>query len=241
MYDASERHNTAPAAIRIKHWPAGERPREKLFDRGADALSDAELLSLLIQSGSGRRSALDVAKSLITEYPSFSALARRTPAELARVPGLGAARVAAIVAALEIGRRMRIPSRDGQAKIRSPQDVAERFIPMLRDLAYEVFYVVLLNTSGHIIREIPVSKGTVNASIVHPREVFRHAVTELATSIVVVHNHPGGTEEPSREDREITRQLVDAGTIVGIPVRDHVIVCGEGYVSFAERGWIPDI
>ncbi len=241
MHDESGGHHTVLTASSIKRWPAGERPREKMFDRGADTLTDAELLSILIQSGSSRRSALDVAKELLAEFPTFAALARRTPAELIRFPGIGAARAAAIGAALEIGRRMRIPARGVREKIRSPQDVADRFIPMLRDLAYEVFYVVLLNTSGHVIREIAVTKGTVNASIVHPREVFRHAVTELATSIVVVHNHPGGTEEPSREDREITRQLVDAGTIVGIPVRDHVIVCGESYVSFAERGWIPEM
>lgn len=223
---------------KIKDWPEAERPREKLMARGVEALSDAELLAILIHSGSKKVTALDLGKTLLMKYQSLRNLSRRTIKEITFERGIGPARAVNIIAAFEIGRRMQSQRETDDFRIRSPHDIADRFIPRLRDQSREIFLVLLLSTSGRIIKEIEISKGTVNASLVHPREVFKHAVTELATSIVLVHNHPGGTAEPSPEDRTITRQLVEAGKFMDIPVQDHVIVSGDAYVSFAEKGWM---
>ena len=225
--------------IKIKDWPESERPREKLIQRGVDALSDAELLAILIHSGSKKITALDLAKSMLTKFENLRALSKRSLNELIQgFTGIGKARAVTILAALELGKRVQSNASDEDVRIQSPEDVARRFIPRMRDLNQEKFYALLLNSSGRIIKEAEISRGTVNASLVHPREVFKAAVIELATSIILLHNHPGGTAEPSREDREITRQLIDAGKLMGIPVQDHVIICGDSFVSFAEKGWM---
>ena len=143
-------------------------------------------------------------------------------------------------AAFELGRRHASIREDGDETIASPEDVAHRFIPRLRDLRHERFMVLLLDNAGRIIRECVISEGIVNASLVHPREVFRSAVTELASSIILLHNHPSGVREASREDHLITKQLVQAGRMMDIPVHDHIIVCGSNYISFAENGWLED-
>lgn len=225
--------------IKIKDWPENERPREKLIQRGADALSDAELLAILVHSGSKKITALDIAKSILSKYKNLRELSKRSLTEIIKgFKGIGKARAVSILAALELGKRMQSEIIADDFRIRSPEDVAHRYIPRMRDLNQEKFYALMLNSSGKIIKEVEISRGTVNASLVHPREVFKSAVVELATSIVLVHNHPGGTAEPSREDREITKQLVEAGKFMDIPVQDHVIICGDSYVSFTEKGWI---
>ncbi len=224
--------------LKIKDLPKGERPREKLIERGAEALSDAELLAILIHSGLKKITALDIANQILVKFKNFRELSRRTLSEITSFKGVGKARAVSVLASLEIGRRMQsIPDAD-DFRVRSPEDVAHRYMPRMRDLNQEKFYALMLNSSGKIIKEVEISRGTVNASLVHPREVFKAAVVELATSIVLVHNHPGGTAEPSREDREITKQLVEAGKFMDIPVQDHVIICGDSYISFVEKGWI---
>jgi DNA repair protein RadC len=207
------------------------RPREKLGARGAGALSDAELLALVLGSGSARRSALRIGR----------ALARRRPAELAAwptarwllVPGVGPARAAALAAAFELGRRA---AERGAlaAAIRGPDDV----LAQVRDLPRarkEHFVVLLLNARHEVQCRETVSIGSLNASIVHPREVFLPAILQSAASVVLVHNHPSGDPEPSEEDLSITRRLVQVGELVGIDVLDHVIVAERGVVSLRAR------
>lgn len=206
-------------------------PREKLCARGAEALLDAELLALLLGSGTPGRSALRVAR----------ALARRTPAQLAawplarwlRVQGIGVARAAALLAAFELGRRALERSAPA-ATIRGPEDV----LAQVRDLARarrEHFVVLLLNARHELQARETISIGSLNASIVHPREVFLPAILMSAASVVLVHNHPSGDPEPSEEDLAITRRLVEVGELVGIGVLDHVIVATRGTTSFRSR------
>jgi DNA repair protein RadC len=207
------------------------RPREKLCARGVAALSDGELLALLLGSGTPGRSAMRIAR----------ALARRSPAELAgwplmrwlRVQGIGPARAAAVLAAFELGRRAAEPKGPAPA-IRGPEDV----LALVRDLARarrEHFVVLLLNARHELQCRETVSIGSLNASIVHPREVFLPAILHSAASVVLVHNHPSGDPEPSEEDLSITRRLVEVGELVGIGVLDHVIVASRGTVSFRSR------
>ena len=224
----------------IRFWPEGERPREKFISRGAETMTDAELLAIILNSGSGACSALDIARSLLGTYGSLRSIARRPIAELQHIHGIGPARAVALQTAFEIGRRHAATPENPDEAIAAPEDVAHRFIPRLRDLRHERFMVLLLDNAGRIIRECIVSEGIVNASLVHPREVFRAAVTELASSVILLHNHPSGVLEASREDHLITRQLVQAGRLIDIPVHDHIIVCGSTYISFAENGWLDD-
>lgn len=209
----------------------GSWPRERLRDQGAAQMSDADLYALVLGSGTVGRSALRTGR----------ALARRPPAELAewplarwlRVAGIGPARAAALCAAFELGRRA-VERPAGGAAIRGPDDV----LPHVRDLERarrEHFVVLLLNARHEMQRREVVSIGSLNASIVHPREVFLPAIVHSAASVVLVHNHPSGDPEPSEEDLSITRRLVEVGDLVGIGVLDHVIVAARGLVSFRAR------
>jgi DNA repair protein RadC len=221
---------------KIKHWPVDDRPREKLLLRGPAALSDAELLALIIGSGSGKVTAVDVAKKLIAEHKNLSELSKLSVDELTRHRGLGKARSAEIAAAFEIGRRLARSSNAERTRINGPEDVAEYMQPHLAHLKREVFEVLLLNSANIVQKQVRISEGNLNASIVHPREVFKAAIDGLAASVILVHNHPSGNPEPSNEDKMITRQLVESGRILGIPVHDHIIIAGRTYTSFAERG-----
>lgn len=223
---------------KIKEWPEDERPREKLLNRGTQALSDAELLALFIGSGTGGVTAVDVAKRLLVEYQNLGGLASAGAAELSRMKGIGPARAARILAAFELGRRVEGCSSETRPRVRTPSDVARLYAPKLRDLKRETFRVLLLDSGNRIRRDVIVSEGTLNASLVHTREVFKPAIDHLAAGIILLHNHPSGEARPSREDREITRQLVHSGKIMGIPVMDHIILAGNGYYSFAESNLI---
>jgi DNA repair protein RadC len=199
-------------------------------------LTDAELLALVLRTGAGGRSALDLARDLLGRYGSLGGIARAMPAELLRVKGLGCAKVAELSAALEISRRRvaepdRVPPRIG-----GPHDIARQLLPRLRDLPWEVFIVVILDSRNAMRKQIELSRGTLSASVVHPREVFKAAIDERAAAIIVAHNHPSGNPEPSREDIELTRQLVESGRILGIPLHDHIIIAGDQCTSLAEMG-----
>ena len=220
----------------MRSWPAGERPREKLLRYGAGTLSDAELLALLIRTGCGTSSALDVAWGMLRADRTLAALARRNALELMRVEGIGQAKALGILAAFEIGRRLQAPSEGKRTPLRTPDDAARLVIPLLRDLPHEVFAVLVLDAQNAVIANVELSRGTLNASLVHPREVFKAAVDNRGAAVLVVHNHPSGNPEPSGEDIAITHQLVAAGKILGIPLHDHLIVAGNGYISLAERG-----
>ena len=221
---------------KIKDWPAAERPREKLLQRGAHSLSDTELLTILIRVGSGKSTAFDLARKILVQEKNLRGIAGKTAQELMRLKGIGEAKAVELLAAFEIGRRVQGMNNDSKTIIRSPEDIARIMIPRLRDRKNESFWVMLLDAKNALIHEEELTTGTLTASLVHPREVFKVAIDRIAASVIVVHNHPSGNREPSSEDVNVTRQLVEAGRIIGIPLHDHVIVGGDGYTSFAERG-----
>ncbi len=222
----------------IKEWIQEERPREKLEQRGASALTDAELLAILINSGTKKITAVDLAKTLITEFGDIAELAKSNFLELRRFKGIGKVKSLKLIAAFELLRRIQAHRPEKKARIKSPEDVAAHFIPLLRDLKKEIFKVVLLNSANRIIRDVTISEGTLNASLVHPREVFKAAIDDRAAGIILLHNHPSGNSEPSSEDIAITEQLRQAGKIIGIPVRDHIIVAGSRFTSLAKLGYL---
>lgn len=229
-----------PRPPAIKEWPSNERPRERFTTLGPAALRTAELLAILTSSGSGGRSALDVADCLYEHFGrSLRRLCNASGSQLMAVPGIGEARAVAILAALELGRRAAEEVRHEDDRVTAPRDVYRRFELRLRDLRQEEFHVLLLNTQNAVMREVMVTRGILDASVVHPREVFAPALTEAAAAVILVHNHPSGDPTPSPADREVTRQLVEAGRVLGIPVRDHVIVGNGRYVSFLDLGHIP--
>jgi DNA repair protein RadC len=191
-----------------------------------------------LRTGTGRISALELAREVLSGVRSLRSLGTRTPGELMRISGIGPAKAAELVAAFEIGRRVQAEPEEELPIIRSPEDVARCMVPLLRDRAHEVFYVLLLDAKNALRSRVEITKGTLNASLVHPREVFKVAIDHRAASIIVVHNHPSGNPDPSREDAEVTRQLAEAGRIVGIPLHDHIIVAGERFTSLAEKGML---
>lgn len=225
------------ARYAIREWPVLERPRERLQADGAGALATRELLAILIGSGREGASAVDIAGQLLQRSDgSLRRLAAASTPELAAVPGIGPAVAARISAALELGRRL---AREGpleRSRVRGPRDIYERCAPGMRDLTQEEFRVLLLNTQHAVAREIVITRGTLDASIVHPREVFRAAIAESAAAMILVHNHPSGDPTPSTEDRTVTCQLAEAGRLLGIPVLDHVVIGDGRYVSFVEAG-----
>ena len=226
---------------KIKEWPEEERPREKLLNFGPQHLSDAELLALLIESGTGGITAVDLAKRLLVEHEDLAELSSKGVAELSRMKGIGPARSARILAAFELGRRVEGGKGKEGVRVKSPADVAQFFSPEFRGLKKEIFKTVLLDSGNRIIRNVTVSQGTLNMSLVHPREVFKPAVDHLAAGIILLHNHPSGEPEPSQLDRQITSQLTEAGEVMGIPVVDHIILADNRYFSFAKKGLLKQV
>jgi DNA repair protein RadC len=201
-------------------------------------MSDAELLAILIRTGNRAQTALDLASGVLQGGRGLAGLARRNARELMRVEGIGEAKALGILAAFELGRRLQADSGGRRTPLRTPEDAARLVIPRLRDLTHEVFAVLVLDTQNVVLATVELSHGTLNASLVHPREVFKAAIDHVGAAVLVVHNHPSGNPEPSGEDIAITHQLAEAGKILGIPLHDHLIVGGNGYVSLAERGQI---
>jgi DNA repair protein RadC len=227
----------ASNAYAIHNWPENERPRERLQSVGAYALSNRELLAILIGSGTEGRSALDVASDLLRRFRgSLRDLSGSGPAELVSVIGIGPAVAARLSAALELGRRAAREGPADRVRLNGPQSVFERCGPALRDLRQEEFHLLLLNTQNAILRELVITRGTLDTSVIHAREVFRPAIAESASTVVLVHNHPSGDPTPSPEDIAITAELAAAGAMIGIPVLDHIVIGDSRYVSFVERG-----
>lgn len=221
----------------IRELPTSERPRERLVSLGATALSTAELLALLIGTGSSGTSALDLGHLLLGSCNgSLRRMAMQPVAALTSTAGVGMARAVTVHAALEIGRRLAAETREDGAPVRSPRDVARLFAPRLEDLPVEEFHVAVLDAQHRLERDITITRGILTSSLVHPREVFREAIAERAAAVILVHNHPSGDPTPSADDRIVTEQLVAAGRLLDIPVHDHVIIGRGRYTSFAEAG-----
>lgn len=212
-----------------------DRPRERLDALGPDALSDAELLALLLRTGGRGSDALSVALDLLAAQGGLAGLARASGCDLAGTSGVGPAKSATLRACLELGRRLAAIRLEAGTAIRGPEDVFRHFHPRLRHATQERFFVVLLDGRHRVLRVELVSQGTLTASLVHPREVFRPALRGAAAAVVLVHNHPSGDPTPSREDREITDRLVRAGELLGVPVLDHVVVAERGFRSLREE------
>ncbi len=223
--------------LRVADTIVAERPRERLLTLGPSALTAVELLAILLGTGTARADALSVAANLLASAGgTVRQLARRPPSSLRSVPGVGRAKAARIAAALELARRLDREHRGLGEDIRSPSDVHRRYGPMLRDLVVEEFHLLTLDAQNRVTRQALITRGILNSSLVHPREVFRAAIAEAAAGIIVLHNHPSGNPVPSADDKAVTTQLVDAGKLLDMPVYDHVIVAGDHYFSFAEAG-----
>ena len=222
----------------IKNWNEDDKPREKLMKLGAESLSDSELLAILIGHGTKGFSAIDVAKDMLLTFESLSNLVNIQPKRLQKIKGIGFTKSIIFAAAFEIAKRVKYDNSSFYSQFKTPEDVAKYYIPRMSGLKKEQFRIVMLNTSNKIYKEVTVSEGTLSSSLVHPREVFKEAIIESAASIMLVHNHPSGNPEPSREDILITDKLVAAGEIIGIKVLDHIIIAGDNYVSFVKLGLI---
>jgi DNA repair protein RadC len=217
--------------------PIDDRPRERLWTLGPAALTAAELLAILIGTGAAREDVLALASRLLSAGEgSLRRLAARPAAELLRLPGLGHTKVARLLAAFELGSRLAREERSAPARIRDPEDVVRLLRPQLRDLPVEEFHLLALDSQSQVLRTVLVTRGLLNSSLVHPREVFRPAIAEAAAGIIVVHNHPSGDPTPSTEDRAVTRQLAAAGQLLDLPLYDHVIIAGDRFTSFSAAG-----
>jgi len=226
----------ASKPLGVKDLPLDDRPREKLLLRGAQNLSDAELIAILLRTGTKGKSVITIAQELLQKEGNLANLATRTIDSITKNNGIGNDKAAALLAAFEINRRIQSQSKWlSNKKITSPQDVADIFIPLLRDELKERFIVVCLNSSNKIIKQETISIGNLNSSIVHPREVFKVAIDNLSASIILIHNHPSGNTEPSNEDISITKKIVESGKVIDIPVFDHIIIAGNNYTSFVEK------
>lgn len=222
----------------IKEWPENERPREKMQIRGTDALTDAELLALILRTGdhASGQSAIDLGRNIILTFGDLRKVAAATLTELCNVKGVGPAKATSILAALGLAGRVNSDRLESLERFTSPLQIFNHFHFSFRDRRKEYFLTLLLDGKNRIIRQEQISEGSLNQSIVHPREVFIAAVKESAAAVILVHNHPSGDPAPSREDREITRRLKESGEIMGIRVLDHIIIGDGSYYSFVEMG-----
>jgi DNA repair protein RadC len=214
-----------------------DRPRERLWSLGPAALTTAELLAIVLGTGGGGQDVLELAAGLLElAEGSLRRLAQRPRAELLRYSGIGPTKAGRLIAAFELGVRTAREERPPVQRIREPEDVLRLFGTRLRDLQVEEFHLLALDSQSQVLREILITRGLLNSSLVHPREVFRAAIAEAAAGIIVVHNHPSGDPTPSAEDRAATRQLASAGQLLDVPLYDHVIIAGDRFVSFASAG-----
>ncbi len=221
----------------IRNWAEEDRPREKLLLKGRAALSDAELLAILLGSGTAKLSAVDVAKLILAATANdLNELARLSVKELMRHKGIGEAKAITIVAALELGRRRKETEAAARTTITCSQDIYHAIRPHLQDLPHEEFWVVLLNRANVVMRKVSISRGGVAGTVADPKLIFKEALEQLASSIILVHNHPSGNRSPSAADIALTRKLREGGQLLDLPILDHLIYTDQGYYSFADEG-----
>ncbi|MCX8056820.1 MAG: DNA repair protein RadC [Ignavibacteria bacterium] len=228
--------------IKVKDLPLDDRPREKLELRGPRALTDAELLAIILRTGKKSKSALEVAAEIINEYKSLRELAKRNHHEILEAfkgEGIGKTKAITLLAAIELGRRTtQLDINNEEIQVTEPRVIFDLMNPKLSHLTVEEFHIVLLNRKNVILKTELVTRGTLDSSLVSPREVFKIAIDNRASSIILVHNHPSGNLEPSREDIKVTEQFFEAGKILEIPVLDHIIIANNYYTSFLERNLV---
>ncbi|MTI84815.1 MAG: JAB domain-containing protein [Firmicutes bacterium] len=222
----------------IKEMPTALRPRERLLQEGPGAVSDIELLAIMLRTGTPEMSAIDLAALLLTKHENLRNLLQVSVEELNSIKGIGMAKAAQLRAALELGRRVAVTVAGDRVSIRSPEDAAGMVMEEMRYLDKEHFFALLLNVKNQVMAKELISIGTLNTSSVHPRELFKPAIRRSAASIILVHNHPSGDPEPSREDHEVTDRLVEAGKLLGIDVLDHIIIGDNTFTSFKAKGLI---
>ena len=220
----------------IRELPQTERPREKLMNHGLSYLSNAELIAVLLRTGTKSKSALDLAAEILSiEENGILFLSDCAPEQLAQINGVGTAKACQILAGIELGRRISTKPRDKRARVESPQSIVSLFMEEMRYFKKEVFNILLLNTKGEIIGIEKIAVGDLSCTIIHPREVFLPAIKRSAAVVAFVHNHPSGDPTPSKDDIDMTRKLVEAGKIVGVAVWDHVVIGDGRYCSFKEE------
>ena len=226
------------SSFTVRDLPRQERPRERLQKFGPEAFSAQELLALVIGRGIPKKSVMSIAQELLVKFGNVRAISHATIEELSQIRGIGLAKAAQIKACFELGKRQDLEPESIDFDIKDPQSVVKAIRASIKDKAKEHFKLILLNPRNRIIGISTISIGTLNASLVHPREVFKDAITHSAASVVLAHNHPSGDPEPSEDDIKITKKLVESGKILGIEVIDHIIIGKNNFCSYKERGLI---
>lgn len=234
-YAASE-GQPAPRRLTLKELPPDERPRERLLQRGADALTDAELLAIIIRDGTPKESAIDLARRLLKMFGGLRELRGKTPAELCTVNGIGPARAAQVLSALALANRLGERTLVKGEGFTNSRMVFDHFYARLRYEKQECFLCVLLDIKNRVLREAEISTGGLSAALIQPRDILQAAIAESAAGIILVHNHPSGDPKPSRDDLTVTRRIKEACELMQIRLLDHVIIGEEGYVSLADEG-----
>lgn len=223
--------------MKIKEWPVHDRPREKFYEKGSYGLTDTELLAIIISKGVKNKSALELAKEIINRTGSLKKLCQKTVGEIERlnINGLGRTKIISILAALELGRRSLSRKDEKDIVFKHPKDIYEYYCPLISGLRYELFKVIAVDNKNAYVNETTISKGILDASLVHPREVFKFALNENASAIFLVHNHPSGILKPSEDDLKVTERLQSASEIMGIHIIDHIIIAEKGFYSFSQH------
>jgi DNA repair protein RadC len=224
-------------SLKITDWAAEDRPRYKLVQKGTASLSDAELLAILISSGTKNKSAVDLGREMLgLVNNNLNALGKLTIHDLKKLRGIGEARAVTIAAALELGRRRKLAEVPDVIQIRSSKDVADIFQPLLSDLLHEEFWILFLNRSNKVINRMKLSQGGISGTVTDVRMVMKKAIEYLASGIIVCHNHPSGNLNPSESDSKITQKIKEAGNLMDIQLLDHLIISEKDYYSFADNG-----
>jgi DNA repair protein RadC len=224
-------------ALNIKKWSPQDRPREKLMLKGTTSLSDAELIAILLRSGNKALNAVDLAKKILRSTGnSLHGLARLSVKDLMKIKGIGEAKAVSVIAALELGRRRKEFDTEEKLKISGSKDAFDLLKSHLQDLRHEEFWVILLNRANRVIKKQQISQGGVAGTVADPKIIFKSAIEDLASGIILAHNHPSGNLTASQADVELTRKLKEAGKLLEIQVLDHLIVSGQKYFSFADEG-----
>lgn len=219
---------------KIKDWPEKERPRERLIRYGAESLSNAQLLAIILRTGSEQKGVLELSIGLLDRFETLKDIDNATVSDLLSVKGLGIAKIAQIKAAFELGKRLMSESIENRPVFSTPQSVYSYFAPRMKNIKKEVFSCLLLDAKNRFIREVRISEGTLNRSLIHPREAFREAIREAAQSVIFIHNHPSGDPSPSKDDIAVTERLKNAGEVIGIDVLDHIIIGDGKFVSLKD-------